>query len=155
MPSSFNDLDQKELYRAAIEDFAVEVKKTDNAAAIRAALLESGVTWNDYIQQHPEFAPEVEEVKEPTNVVTSSDVTGRKKKSVVRTAEPAVTEEEALYLVKMSRKNPLFEFGKYKFTKDNPFVVMDADSTNKILTTEEGFSIATPAEAQDYYSVKK
>jgi hypothetical protein len=154
MVSSFNDLDQSELYRAAIEDFAVEVNEGDSAEVIRAALFESGVTWEKYVEGHPELAPVVAKkadrhTKKPAGVISTTTLTDA---PVVRTAEAPVQEPTALYLVKMNRENPYFEFGKYKFTSKKPFAVMDAESTNAILTEEVGFSIATPAEAQEYYS---
>lgn len=154
MPSSFKDLERKELYRSAIEDFAVEVKERDSAEIIRAALFESGVEWKDYVAQHPEVAPVVVETKRhpnQDNVVTSVDLKAPTQIQVL-TAAPAVPQQEAMYLVKMSRANHYFEFGRYKFTNDHPFVVMDADSTNRILSQETGFAIATPLEASEYYA---
>ena len=42
-PESFNDLLVEELRRTAIEDFAVDIKATDNKKTVIAALVEDGV----------------------------------------------------------------------------------------------------------------
>jgi hypothetical protein len=140
---SFETMKKPELYRTAVEDFAVDVKAGDSEKVIRAALLEAGVTWDMYLEAHPELKP-----VEDTNVVKAVDTKPKR----VRYAEPEVPNAEDLYLVKMNRDNPYFQFRQYVFTKDHPFVPMDADSTNAILTEEDGFSIARPAEAAEYYS---
>ena len=44
MATKFSDLTQQELYRSAIEDFAVDVKSTDSKKSIEAALLENVAT---------------------------------------------------------------------------------------------------------------
>lgn len=154
MATSFNDLTQAELYRAAVEDFAVEVKKSDSKQSIIAALVESGVNWALYLQAHPELAPVVEtQVSAPApGVITTDTVVVQPEPRVVRTATPAVTSVEDLYLVKMNRDNPYFEFRKFKFTKENPFAVMDAASADALLNEEEGFAIAKPSEAAQYYA---
>lgn len=162
MPNSFDELETKELYRSAIEDFAVAVADGDKESkkVILASLLESGVTWKDYVEQHPEVAPVVVEEtkvttttkKTPGNVVTSTQTSPNAGQLRYREPEVNVTTND-FYLVKMDRDNPYFEFGNYRFTKKDPFVPMDAESTNAILTEERGFSIATPAEAQEYYGL--
>ena len=55
-------------------------------------------------------------------------------------------------LVKMNRNNPYFEFGEYKFSKRKPFVVMSEPDANRLFEVYEGFSVASPKDAQDFYS---
>jgi hypothetical protein len=142
---SFESLTPDELYRTAIEDFAVEVNKDDKPEVIMAALVESGVTWKMYEKMHKKAAP---------NVVTSASVTGKDltENTVVRTKASEVdlgTDDS--YLVKMERDNPYFEYKGYKFTQEHPFAIMSAADTNALLRKEDGFSIARPDEAQAYY----
>ena len=53
---SFESLKVAELRRAADEDFAVEVGEKASKPEVLAALVESGVTWDMYLAQHPEAA---------------------------------------------------------------------------------------------------
>src|SRR5689334_2115726 len=111
LPTKFADLDQAELYRSAIEDFAIDVKKNDSKKALEAAFLESGVEWSDYAAQHPEVVPEPEPEPEPevvnkprhnpnpAGVVTSEQATGRARSA--RTLEPERAVEGDIYLIKM------------------------------------------------------
>lgn len=151
---SFNSLSKEELYRVAVEDFAVEVKPTDSKKVLLAALAEDGVTWEMYKQAYPDT--EVEEDEVPA-VVTSTDVTGAVATEVpvvpkVRTRTEEVNTATAdMYLIKMNRENPYFEFRGYKFTTEHPFAVMPAADADKILKQEDGFAIATPSEANEYY----
>lgn len=181
---SFQDLERDELYRTAIEDFAVEVHHRAGKDTIIAALEKDGVTWDLYAKANPAAAglgePEATEtfeeepvdsagaedlfVSEPTsterhannpNVVTSAAVTG-KAAPVVRTKKEEINvAANDVWLVHMDRENPYFEFrGEsklHKFTQENPFAVMSAADANAITSTEEGFSIATPAQAQAFY----
>jgi hypothetical protein len=145
---SFDSLNKDELFTTAVEDFGVDVKKTDSKETIKAALLEDGVTWADYLKAHPEAAATAEEVPVITDEVPVAVV-----KPVVRTATPQVnTSLPDAYLVKMDRDNPYFEYRGYKFTSTHPFVVMPAADADAILRDEQGFAIATPSEAQEYYA---
>jgi hypothetical protein len=60
LPTDFSDLKPTELYRSAIEDFALPVEPEDKnkKRVLLAAFAEGGVEWNDYVAQHPEVKPE-------------------------------------------------------------------------------------------------
>lgn len=157
MATAFTELDVKELRRSAVEDFAVEIEKDAKAKDIITAFGELGIGWDDYVAQHPEHKPVV---PEPT-VVVAADVTAAPivveevtpmVAPQVRTKTPEVVSTEDTYLVKMNRDNPYFEFGRYKFTQKNPYNIMDAESTTRILKEEEGFAIAGPDELAEFYS---
>lgn len=154
LPTSFADLSQEELYRSAVADFAVDVEKDANEETIRAALLESGVTWADYVKWHPEVLP----VEEPVQPVIGTQSMGKKDAAtnVAVPSRPVVDEGQKFkaddsVLVKMTRENPYFEFAGYKFTQEQPFQIMDAETTNRILREEWGFSIARPDEAAEFF----
>jgi hypothetical protein len=154
---SFNSLKKEELFRTAVEDFAVDVTPESSKADIITALAEDGVTWAMYREAHPAVDVEDEEPAVAPNVVTSSDVTGVVAEPAVVTTPRVKTRVEVntsspdLYLVKMDRDNPYFEFRGYKFTQAHPFAVMPADAADAILKREVGFKIASPSEAAEYY----
>jgi hypothetical protein len=161
LPKRFEELGVKELRRAAIEDFAVDVSADDNAKSVVAALTEAGVTWEMYVAQHPEVLPEDKE-KRPANVITSPDQVSADSLSVepapvvaepapVRTAKSPV-QEPGDYLIVMERENPLYEVRGYKFTKEHPYQVVSAEDAQYILGKEQGFRMAWPDELRDYYN---
>lgn len=171
-PVDFKDLDAAELYRAAIEDFAVPVEEADKGKkkVLLAALVESGVAWADYVVQHPEVAPSEEEAAEvelkeklATGQVVTSDAPAPEPVVETETVEavvvPRVIVKEEIqvntpdkYLIKMTRKNPLYQVRGYTFTQKNPYNLVNADDANFILSKEDGFAMATPAELQEFYS---
>ena len=69
LPISLADLDPAELYRSALEDFALPVDKDDNKESLLAAFFEGGVTFNDYAGQHPEVLPPTPVVAAPVDTV--------------------------------------------------------------------------------------
>lgn len=129
-----------DVLRQVAEHFGVEVKKTDNKAKMIAALVEDGVDWEMY----KEAFPDVEDLPdaEPENVATP--VVEKEPVEVIRSA-PTV-------LVKMERMNPRFEIRGYKFSKDHPFVPVTEEDANYIISNLDGFRIAMPKEAEDFYS---
>jgi uncharacterized protein (DUF2126 family) len=155
---SFETLEKDELYRVLVEDFAVNVKPTDSKKVLLAAATEDGVTWEMYKKAYPDTEPVVEEVVAQP-VVTTGDIKGATADEVpvatprirTRAASEVQAESPDLYLIKMDRENLYFEFRGYKFTKDHPFAVMPAADADRILKNEDGFSIASPSEANEYY----
>jgi len=155
--NAFKDLDEKELRRSAIEDFAIDVDDAEGKDALIAAFVETGITWADYVKQHPEYAEE----EEKPAVVTSSDVTGRKTEDTakavkeagkVRVAEPAIKHEQDKYLIKMTRDNVLYETRGYRFTQEHPYALVDAKDAQYILAKEDGFRQAFPDELEEFYA---
>ena len=55
-------------------------------------------------------------------------------------------------LVKMERNNHSYETMGAVFTQEHPFVAMSETDAQKIFDTQEGFRLATPREAQEYYA---
>lgn len=54
-------------------------------------------------------------------------------------------------LLKMTRPNPTYEVGSYRFTQEHPFVLVDPASADWILENTPGFAIASPKEVKAYY----
>lgn len=175
-PTKFEDLDAPELYRSAIEDFAVPVEEADKGKkkVLLAALLESGIEWKDYVAQHPEFAeePKVETVvaetpnvldREPEPqragaVITSGDVSkdssaalSVEAEPVIHVAQPPRPQVSDKYLIKMVRDNELFEVPGVRFTKSHPYALVGESLANHLLEKEEGFRMATPSELREFY----
>lgn len=120
--------------RKIAEDFAVDTEGLKNKADIIAALAEEGVTFAVYaktvdLQEEEAEMDEDEVLPKPDKSQSKDNV-----------------------LVRMTRSNFRYDIMGYTFTKDHPFVAMKEDDAQKIFDVEEGFRLATPREAQDYYN---
>ena len=176
MPTGFNDLKPTELFRSALEDFALPVDEADKnkKKVLLAAFAEGGVSWDDYVSQHPEVAPApeptpqvqpvaeeltVQRETEPSrgNVVSSTDVTGAEapvspvEEVVIRTAQPPMPQVNEKFLIKMVRDNPRFEVKGHNFTSSHPYALVNEDVANHLLEKEDGFRMATPSELREFY----
>jgi hypothetical protein len=128
---SFETLKVAELRKIA-EDFAVDTEGLKNKADIIAALTEEGVTFSIYEKTTGVEKPKVVEEKK---VLSKSD-TNQSKDNV---------------LVRMTRPNMRYDIMGHTFTKEHPFVAMQEEDAQKIFDVEEGFRLATPKEAQEFY----
>jgi hypothetical protein len=110
---------------------AGEYKRPQLVKAITGA----GVTWEMYKAAFPdpEDLPEVR-----------TEESAPVEKSPVR--------EEPTVLLRMQRSNGLFEVRGYKFTKEHPFVPAKQSDAEYIIANFEGFRVALPSEAEDFYS---
>lgn len=152
LPKSFKDLKIAELRRSAIEDFAVDVDEKATSDEVVAALAESGVTWENYLECHPEARP----VEETTpNIITSQDVAPTNEEVLVAKEEVVVHQElkvgEQPFLIKMVRENPLFQTKGYTFTSEHPYQLVKPEDAQYILSNEDGFRQAFPAELAEFY----
>ena len=131
---SFETLKKAELLQAA-DQFGVELDDTDTRPQIIAKLATDGVTWELYKKDFPdvEDQPDAEEVV-PVEVKAKAVPTG------------------PLVLLKMNRANPTYEVRGYRFTRENPFLPVTEEAADWILENVEGFSIASPAAAREFYS---
>lgn len=153
IPTKFEDFKVAELRAVADEEFAVEVGEKASKAEVLAALTESGVTWNMYLALHPELAP----APEDTGVVTAASIAeasapvedDRPVNIIVKEETPLSSRD--VWLIKMTRANPLFEIRGQRFTQENPFALMSPEDAEYVLTKEDGFRQATPGELQEYY----
>jgi hypothetical protein len=129
---SFSNLKLDELRKVA-DTFAVEHETAKNKADLIALLAEEGVSFDMYNK-----FTEAEKVE--------AEVDDR----------PVAKAPEALsvgqVLVKMERMNPRYDVNEFTFTQDNPFIVMTEKKAQEIFDTQQGFRLATPKEAQEFYS---
>jgi hypothetical protein len=131
---SFETLKVAELKKIA-EDFAVETEGLKNKADVIAALAEEGVTYAVYAKTLEKLEDLEEEAEE-----------------VLPRFDPKKSQSKDDVLVRMTRANFRYDILGYTFTKEHPFIAMKEEDAQKIFDMEEGFRLATPREAQEYYS---
>jgi hypothetical protein len=131
---SFETLKVAELKKIA-EDFAVDTEALKNKADIIAALTEEGVTYSVY-------AKTIEVLQEAE--VEADEVLPK--------FDPKKDQPKDSVLVRMTRANFRYDILGYTFTQDHPFIAMKEEDAQKIFDVEEGFRLATPKEAQEFYS---
>lgn len=130
----FENLNKTEL-RAVAEEFGVEFGEGFKKKDMINAIQEDGVTWDMYKQAFPD--DEEDEPVQETAPVTAP----------VKTAK--ATDQ---VLMKMVRRNPTYEIRGHKFTRKHPFALVSSDDANYIIEHIEGFRIASPREAEEFYS---
>ena len=131
---SFLDLKIGELRKVA-DSFGVDAAGAKSKQEISALLEEEGITY----QMYSKFAnAEKEEIEVP-----EFEKQKREKKSV---------KKEDTMLVKMERDNQSYQVLGYSFTQQHPFVAMSESDAQRLFDSQEGFRLATPREAQEYYS---
>jgi hypothetical protein len=151
IPESFNDLDVAELRRTAVEDFAVDIKATDNKKTVLAALVEDGVEWEQYATLKGLNVPEPEPVVEAAPEVETADATIPEPEVEIITATALAPSPVQKYLIRMERDNVRYDTRGYKFTQEHPYALVNADDANYILEKEIGFRMATPRELEEFY----
>lgn len=157
MPKNFKDLGVDELFRSAIEDFALPVEEEDRGKrdVLLAAFMEGGVSFEDYLEQHPEFREPVTSGPPVVELVEEEFIEGvtvvPEEQVVVRVAEPPKPTVKEKYLIKMVRENARFDVPGHSFTQNHPYALVDETTANYLLTKEEGFRQATPAELTEFY----
>jgi uncharacterized protein YpmB len=111
--------------------FGVDLEEQKTKNEIISTLAEEGISYEMYAKFLGAETAEVtvEEPKKQKKVSTSDTV-----------------------LVRMDRENPAYEINGYKFTREHPYVAMDAEDAEFIFESQTGFRMATPREVQEYYS---
>ena len=131
---SFSDLKISELKKAA-ESFGVDLDGSKTKTEIVALLEEEGITY----QMYDKFTnTEKQEIEIPE--------TEKKQR------EKKIMKTENSVLVKMERGNHSYQTAGHTFTQDHPFVAMSEADAQRIFDTQQGFRLATPREAQEFYA---
>lgn len=151
-PTAFKDLNKAQL-EAAVDYFGAD---RGSVKEMRASLVENGVEWNLYAEAFlgPKREPDVEGfvLSEPTDIEDWPDTEGVEEVNEVLTQVPVPQlAPQQKYLIKMTRKNPYFEFEDKKFTQERPYAIMDAAQAQRVLESEDGFRQAYPAELEEFY----
>jgi len=131
---SFTDLKITELRKAA-DSFGVDTTGVKTKQEIIALLEEEGITYQMFdkfnkVEREEIEVPEVEKKK--------------REQKIMKTVNQV--------LVKMERSNHSYQTSGHEFTQDHPFVAMSETDAQRIFDTQEGFRLATPREAQEYYA---
>lgn len=127
---SFTDLKITDLKKAA-ETFGVDLNDAKTKPEIIAQLEEEGITF----QMYDKFSN-----------VEKADIKVPEKKE-----KKLITKENSV-LVKMERDNHSYQSMGYTFTSSHPFVAMSESDAQHIFDVEDGFRLATPREAQEFYA---
>lgn len=130
---SFTELKLPELKKIA-ESFGVDISDIKTKNEVVSRLAEEGITWQMYDKFN---TSEKEEIKVP--------VVEQKKRAEKLSKQNSV-------LVKMERNNHSYQALGYTFTSQHPFVAMPEEHAQGIFDTQVGFRLATPREAQEFYS---
>lgn len=131
---SFTELKIADLKQVA-ETFGVDAKTLKSKQEIVAVLEEEGISYDMYaklqkIEKVDIEIPESEKKKRE----------GKKMKS------------DSSMLVKMERMNHSYQALGYTFSQQHPFVAMSEEDAQRIFDTQDGFRLATPREAQEFYA---
>jgi hypothetical protein len=131
---SFTELKITELRKIA-DSFGVDSSGVKTKQEIIALLEEEGVNYQTYAaftaaEKQDIEIPEIEKKKRETKNVS----------------------KENQVLVKMDRGNFSYQVGKHTFTQDHPFLTMSEEDAQAIFDKQEGFRLATPREAQEFYA---
>jgi len=132
---SFTDLKITELRKVA-DSFAIDASELKTKQEIIAALEEEGISYQMYAKFDNAEKQDIE--------VPEFEKQKREKKIMSKTANQV--------LVKMERNNHSYQVGVFQFTQEHPFLAMSEADAQKIFDTEQGFRLATPREAQEYYA---
>lgn len=135
MTATLNDFTKEELIALAPE-YAVELKSGMTKPAIIKAFEEDGVS-----------AELINALRTPTE-----DDEPVEDAPVVEVEAPADEEDEDLVLVRMIRTNGTYQVRGYTFRRDHPFVLVKESDADYLCGEHEGFRMATPKEAKEYYS---
>lgn len=127
---SFTELKISDLRKVA-DSFGVDVKEAKTKQEIVALFEEEGVTYQMYNQLNSSEKIEV-------------DLPKKKENKMPKTQNSV--------LVKMERGNHSYQTIGYTFTDTHPFVAMSESDAQRIFDTQEGFRLATPREAQEFYA---
>lgn len=140
---SFTDMSKAELEVVA-DTFGVDVDGRWGDQRIIAEILNDGITWEMWEEANASVIPELveERVPEPEpepEPESKSDTTTRFKS------------RNSVELLKMERWNPTFNILGYRFEREHPFVLVKPEDAQWIMSHEQGFRIATPEEAKEFY----
>lgn len=134
---SFVQLKLAELQYAA-EVYQLEgIDKNSTRKDILAAIEERSITWDSY-----------KKFVVPDEDAEKKELLDAPKLPV---AQPAEEKFDNTVLLKMDRKNFRYDIFGYSFTREHPFKVLSEDDAQRIIDTVDGFRIATPKEARNFY----
>lgn len=131
---SFTELKIADLKEVA-ETFGVDAKSLKSKQEIVAVLEEEGISYDMYVKLQGIEKVDIE--------IPESEKKKREGKKM---------KADNSMLVKMERMNHSYQAMGYTFTQQHPFVAMSEEDAQRIFDTQDGFRLATPREAQEFYA---
>lgn len=136
--------------------YAAEVFKLDGIdehstrKEIIAAIKERGISWQNY----KKFVEKEEELEEVNDEVVKPEVENIVLEDAPKLpgAQPAEEKFNNMVLLKMDRQNARFDVLGYTFTREHPYKALPEEEAQRIIDLEDGFRLASPKEAREYYS---
>lgn len=113
----------------------------NNRSVISKLLADEGVTEDDllrFTRAMDEFGFENVSVDEIGTVVTEE--------------APKFDKPDKVVVRMAGRNNSIFEFGPYKFTKNQPIQLLKYDDAVRLVEKYDGFIVTTLEEAKEFYS---
>lgn len=144
---SFKELDKEQLTNVA-EAFGVEIDGRWKEPRIIEAILEDGVTWDMWEDANKSVSKELLEQNLGIDDLPDDEEVAAVERPL---AAKKFKAKNAVELLKMERWNPAFNILGYRFTRTHPFVLVKPDDASWIMSHEEGFRIASPEEAEEFY----
>lgn len=132
---SFSELKIADLKQVA-ETFGVDAKSIKSKQELIALLDEEGISYDMYAKLAKIEKVDIEIPEQE-----------KKRREKMKNMKP-----DNSVLVKMERMNHSFQAQGYTFSQEHPFVAMPEDDAQRIFDTQEGFRLATPREAQEFYA---
>lgn len=126
----FDDFKTPDLYEYA-RKIGIKTPFGRNRKVIRELLLENKV--------------DEEEVRNYLNY-------GFSYKTKEKEEEQVAFDEVTQVLVKMTRGNSIFDFDGHRFTKKNPYALMDRKTARRLVDRYPGFVTTSPEEVKEFYS---
>lgn len=155
IPKKWSDLNKAQVIAAAD---AFGTQTTGTVKEMLADLQDANVSWTDYQVAFGLVEPPAVEKRGFTQVTEDEIdwVDGEVEDTVTevitapRIAPMAPAEK---YLIRFIGENPYFERGKYKFTKEKPYAIMNAvDAQDALVDEPKKFRQAFPDELTEFYS---
>lgn len=125
---------------ALAEEYELDTTGTKSDLAERIVAFETGAP------------PKDEESDEAEESGVSDEPVAEVKSEPVPEDEPEPVDQGGTKLVRFIGNNPLWQSGRYTFTRDNPFQAVPAEVAERLVQNHEKFRIATDSEVQDFYS---
>ncbi len=129
---SFTELKLADLKKVS-ESFGVDISDVKTKQEVIARIEEEGISY----QMYDKF---LNSEKEDIQV----SITEKKKREKL--------DKSNSVLIRMDRANLSYVSHGYTFTQEHPFMAMPEETAQDIFDKEEGFRLATPREANEFYS---
>jgi len=158
---SLEELKKRDDIVKVADTYGVDLSETKNNEQRLQALRDDGVD-DEMVKQALKKDEEPEEVEKEQKLISSETVkpkfedTEEQLPDEAKKAKNAQKKHDAIdsdvSLIKMTRNNPAYEIRGYKFTRANPYVLVNNADVDFLCEVEGGFAVAKPSEVESFYS---